>query len=86
MVTADNVRDIARALPRTTERVLRDRLKFYIGRIVYLALSRDEKTLGFAFPKEERAGLVAAEPDKFQMPSTGCTSNWPNSSPTSSRS
>lgn len=77
MVTADNVRDIARALPRTTERVLRDRLKFYIGRIVYLALSRDETTLGFAFPKEERAGLVAAEPEKFQMPSqSDMRYNW----------
>lgn len=68
MVTGDDVRRIARALPRTTERVVQDRQKFYIGRIVYLALSRDESSMGFAFPKEERAGLVAAEPDKFQLP------------------
>ena len=25
--------------------------------------------MGFAFPKEERAALVAGEPHKFQMPS-----------------
>ncbi|CAM5733959.1 hypothetical protein SHIRM173S_13307 [Streptomyces hirsutus] len=43
-------------------------MKFRIGRIVYLALSRDETTLGFAFPKEERAALVASDPGKFSMP------------------
>ncbi len=48
--------------------MVRDRVKFRVGRIVYLALSRDETVLGFAFPREERAGLVAAEPAKFLMP------------------
>ena len=47
---------------------MRDRVKFRIGRIVYLSLSADETVLGFAFPKEERAALVAAEPDTFLMP------------------
>jgi hypothetical protein len=68
MVTTEDVRRIASSLPRTTEAVVRDRVKFRIGRIVYLALSRDETLLGFAYPKEERAGLVAAEPEKFLMP------------------
>jgi hypothetical protein len=64
----EDVRRVALALPRTTEAVVRDRVKFRVGRIVYLALSADETVLGFAFPREERAGLVAAEPDKFLMP------------------
>lgn len=68
MVTVDDVRRIARALPRTEEALVRDRVKFRVGRIVYLALSRDEMLLGFAFPRAERAGLVAAEPEKFLMP------------------
>jgi hypothetical protein len=77
MVTGDDVRRIARPLPRTTERVVQDRLKFYIGRIVYLALASDEASIGFAFPKEERAGLVAAEPDKFQLPArSDLRYNW----------
>src|SRR5829696_4922936 len=38
------------------------------GRIVYVALSRDERTMGFGFPKDERAALVAAQPEKFSMP------------------
>ena len=71
MATADDVRRIATSLPRTIERLVRDRVKFNVGRIVYLALSRDERTLGFAFPKEERAALVAAEPRRFSLPSKG---------------
>lgn len=55
-------------LPRTTEALVRDRVKYRIGRIVYLALSADETRMGFAFPKAERVALVEAEPDKFMMP------------------
>jgi hypothetical protein len=68
MVTADDVRTLAMSLPRTIERLIGDRVKFRVGSIVYLALSPDEKTMGFAYPKEERAALVAAEPDKFSLP------------------
>ncbi|MGH8891414.1 MAG: MmcQ/YjbR family DNA-binding protein [Acidothermaceae bacterium] len=68
MVTVDDVRRIATPLPRTQEALVRDRVKFRVGRIVYLALSRDETLLGFAFPREERAALVAADPDTFLMP------------------
>jgi hypothetical protein len=68
MATVDDVRRIATGLPRTVERLVRDRVKFNIGQIVYLALSRDEQTLGFAFPREEREQLIASAPDKFLMP------------------
>jgi hypothetical protein len=77
MVTVDDVRRIALPLPRTTEHLIRDRVKFRVGQIVYAALSRDETLLGFAFPKEERAALVAAEPDKFLMPgASDLRYNW----------
>lgn len=77
MATVEDVRRIARSLPRTEEAVVRDRVKFRIGRLVYLALSRDERTLGFAFPKEERAALVAAEPDRFHLPpASDLRYNW----------
>src|SRR3954453_13258108 len=68
MVTVDDVRRLARSLPRTEEHLIRDCVEFRIGKIVYLAVSRDETTLGCGFPKDERAALVAAEPDKFQLP------------------
>lgn len=77
MVTADEVRRIAMSLPRTTEGIVRDRVKFRVGRIVYAALSPDETRMGFGFPKEERTGLVEAEPDKFMMPLTSdLRYNW----------
>jgi hypothetical protein len=68
MVTTQDVREIALSLPRVYEAVVRDRVKFRVGRIVFLALSRDETELGFGYQKEEREALVAAEPDKFFMP------------------
>jgi hypothetical protein len=68
MVTADDVRACAMALPRTEEHLIRDQVKFRVGRIVYLALSPDETVLGFGFPREERAALIASEPHKFFMP------------------
>jgi hypothetical protein len=66
--TIEQVRELALSLPRSYEAVVRDRVKFRVGRIVYLAFSRDEQMMGFAFPKEERAGLIEAEPEKFLMP------------------
>ena len=68
VVTVEQVRSFALELPRTTEALVRGRVKFRIGRIVYLAFSRDETLMGFAFPKEEREALVASEPNKFLMP------------------
>jgi hypothetical protein len=68
MVAIDDVRELALSLPRSYEALVRDRVKFRVGRIVYLAFSRDETQMGFAFPKDERAALVESEPDKFLMP------------------
>lgn len=68
MATIDGVRALALSLPRSYEAVVRDRVKFRVGRIVYLAFSRDETEMGFAFSKEERAALVASEPEKFMLP------------------
>jgi hypothetical protein len=67
-VTIDEVRQVVSGLPRSYEALVRDRVKFRVGQIVYLAFSRDETMMGFAFPKEERAALVAAEPEKFLLP------------------
>jgi len=68
MATIEGVRELASSLPRSYEALVRDRVKFRVGRIVYLAFSRDETQMGFAFPKEEREALVAAEPDRYMMP------------------
>jgi hypothetical protein len=68
MTTIEDVRALASQLPRSYEALVRDRVRFRVGRLVYLAFSRDETVMGFAFPKEERDALVASEPDKFLMP------------------
>ena len=68
MTTIEAVRELALSLPRSYEALVRDRVKFRVGRIVYLSFSRDETLMGFAFPKEEREALVASEPDKFMLP------------------
>ena len=68
MITIQEVRSLALTLPRTTEAFVHGRVKFRVGRIVYLAFSRDETLLGFAFPKEWRDALVETEPDKFMLP------------------
>ena len=68
VVTIDEVRALAITLPRSTEAFVRGRVKFRVGRIVYLAFSRDETLMGFGFPKEWRDALVESEPDKFMLP------------------
>jgi hypothetical protein len=69
MVTVEQIRRVALSLPRSYEAIVRDRIKFRVRQIVFVALSRDETTMGFGFPKDERAALIAAEPDKFFPPS-----------------
>lgn len=68
MVTVQDVRAWAMSHPRTEEHLIRDHVKFRVGRIVYASVSPDETTMGFGFPREERAALVAAEPAKFSLP------------------
>jgi hypothetical protein len=68
VVTIEDVRRLALTLPRTEEKLIGDRVKFRVGRLVYASISADETLMGFGFPKEERVALVTAEPDKFLMP------------------
>jgi hypothetical protein len=77
VVTLEDVRSVATGLPRSTEAFVRGRVKFRVGRIVYLAFSKDATKLGFAFPKEFREALVESEPDKFVMPNpSDLRYNW----------
>ena len=77
MVTIDDVRSITANLPRAYEAVVRDRVKFRVGRIVFAALSRDETLIGFGFPKEEREALVEMDPVRYFMPGAGdLRYNW----------
>jgi hypothetical protein len=70
-VDADDVRRVALSLPRAYEALVRDQVKFRVGQLVFVALSRDERTMGVGFPRELRDAAVAGEPDKFALPSKG---------------
>lgn len=68
MAELADVRRIALALPRAYEAIVRDFVKFRVGRLVFASVSPDETLLGFGFPKEARESLVASEPDLFLLP------------------
>ena len=77
VITVADVRALARELPRSSEHVVHDRVKFRVKQIVYCAFSRDETQMGFAFPKEERDALVAAEPAVYLLPgASDLRFNW----------
>lgn len=67
-VTAADVRDYVLTLPRAYEVLVRGRIKFRVGPIVFIAFSIDETVMGFGFPKEWREALVENEPEKFMLP------------------
>ena len=76
-VTIDDVRALASTLPRSYEVLVRGRVKFRIGQIVYLALAPDGSTMGCGFPKEFRQAAVDTEPEKFSLPSeSDMRFNW----------
>ena len=51
-VTIDHARRIAVELPRSYEALVRDEVRFRVGRMVYAAFYGDESIMGFAFPRE----------------------------------
>ena len=68
---SEAVRRVALTLPRAYEVQVRGQWKFRVGQIVFVAFSKDEQEMGFGFPRAERDALVAAEPEKFFLPSKG---------------
>ncbi|QIS07470.1 hypothetical protein F5X71_16790 [Nocardia brasiliensis] len=77
MAVIEDVSALGNELERSYQVYVRGRLKFRVKQIVYVAFSLDETVMGFGFPKEERAALVASEPHKFQLPSSSdMRFNW----------
>ena len=50
-VTIDDARAIVATLPRSYEALVRDRVKFRVGQIVYAAFSADETIMGSPSPE-----------------------------------
>jgi len=68
MTTADAVRRVGLALPRTHLQLVGGRWKLKVRQIVYTAFSKDELSMGFGFPREEMDGLIASAPEVFFLP------------------
>jgi hypothetical protein len=68
LTTADDVRRVGLALPRTYEQLVRGRWKLKVKQIVYVAFSPDELAMGFGYPKAARDGLIASDPETFFLP------------------
>ncbi|MEV6652911.1 MmcQ/YjbR family DNA-binding protein [Streptomyces sp. NPDC051219] len=65
MATADDVRTIALSLPDTSEKLSWGMPTFRVAGKIFAALGDDDASIGFKCPKEDRAELIAAEPEKF---------------------
>lgn len=77
MAVIEDVRPLGAGLERSYEAYVRGRLRFRVRQIVYVGFTLDGNVMGFAFPREERAALVAGEPHKFGMPSVSeMRFNW----------
>lgn len=77
MAVLEDVLDLGSELERSYPVSVRNRLKFRVGQLVYVAFSADNLQMGFAFPREERAALVGGNPKKFRMPApSDLRFNW----------
>jgi len=76
------VRRVGLALPGAFEQQVGGHWKLKVGRIVFVALSKDEQALGFGFPREERDALIAWAPERFSCRrrgtcgTGGCARGW----------
>ncbi|MFD4867016.1 MmcQ/YjbR family DNA-binding protein [Streptomyces sp. NPDC058412] len=63
--TAQDVRLIALSLPDSSEKLAWGMPTFRVGGKIFVALADDDTSIGVKCPKEDRAELIAAEPEKF---------------------
>jgi len=68
MVAADDVRAVALGLPRAYEQFIAGRAKLKVKQLVFCSFSRDETSMGFGFPREERESLIESDPQTYFWP------------------
>ncbi|MEW1615601.1 MULTISPECIES: MmcQ/YjbR family DNA-binding protein [unclassified Streptomyces] len=64
-VTAADVRSAALSLPDTTEKLAWGQPTFRVAGKIFASLGDDDTAMGVKCPMQDRAELIAAEPDKF---------------------
>ncbi|MCJ1675846.1 MmcQ/YjbR family DNA-binding protein [Streptomyces sp. APSN-46.1] len=63
--TAEEVRAVALSLPESSEKLAWGMPTFRVSGKIFAALGDDDTSIGVKCPKEDRAELIAAEPEKF---------------------
>ncbi|WP_327303224.1 MmcQ/YjbR family DNA-binding protein [Streptomyces sp. NBC_01298] len=69
--TAEDVREIALSFPESSEKLAWGMPTFRVGGAngksgkIFVALGDDDTSIGVKCPREDRAELIAAEPEKF---------------------
>jgi hypothetical protein len=71
MATVADVRRLAATLPLSYEALVGGRVKFRVGRIVYLSFSRDETVMGFLGRLESRGRRRHADQVRTDLPEPG---------------
>ncbi|MEU4173869.1 MmcQ/YjbR family DNA-binding protein [Streptomyces sp. NPDC026589] len=64
-ITAADVRSAALSLPDTMEKLAWGQPTFRVAGRIFASLGDDETAMGVKCPREDRAELIAAEPEKF---------------------
>ncbi|MFI5721742.1 MmcQ/YjbR family DNA-binding protein [Streptomyces cyaneofuscatus] len=64
-ITAADVRSAALSLPDTTEKLAWGQPTFRVAGKIFASLGDDDTAMGVKCPKEDRAELIATEPQKF---------------------
>ena len=76
VLDADDVRRIALALPRATEKERWGHPTFDVAGKMFLTLPDDQTSFAVRCPRFEREELIAAEPAKFWVPTHESSSAW----------
>ncbi|MFC8282312.1 MmcQ/YjbR family DNA-binding protein [Streptomyces cyaneofuscatus] len=66
-ITAADVRSAALSLPDTTEKLAWGQPTFRVAGKIFASLGDDDTAMGVKCPKEDRAELIATEPEKFLL-------------------
>ncbi|MFE3329631.1 MmcQ/YjbR family DNA-binding protein [Streptomyces sp. NPDC059176] len=76
MIDAEDIRRIALSFPETVEKEAWDIPTFRVAGKMYITIPDDQTSFAVRCPKHERAELIAAEPEKFWVPSHEAGSAW----------
>jgi hypothetical protein len=76
VLDADDVRRIALSLPQVAEKQRWGHPTFDVAGRMFLTVPDDQTSFAVRCPRLEREELIAAEPDKFWVPSHEAGSSW----------